>query len=254
MLTCVEMGEKLMDEQLHLAERKRQHGASLITSLILLVAIMLLGVTTASITVQGEKAARNERDFSMAFFAAEAALRDAQQDIDSEEGRDTVVFLPPDPDAFLHGCGSRLQGKFHGLCLPAATDHPPLWLTTDLLNTGTANARTVAYGTYTGRSFPVGEGPLPAMSPRYLIELLSALPEAPPSGSEAVHAVYRITAVGFGMRASTHVVLQAVYRRDRVPNELKKSEEDLPYRFQSRRLSWREIPHWQELHDAIKKK
>lgn len=243
-----------MGKQLHFAERKRQQGASLVTSLVLLVAIMLLGVTTASITVQGEKAARNERDFSMAFFAAEAALRDAQQDIDSEESREKAVFLPPDPDAFLQGCGSRLQGRSHGLCLPAAADHPPVWLTADLLNAGNANARTVAYGTYTGRSFPAGEGPLPAMSPRYLIELLSTLPEASPSDSETIHAVYRITAVGFGMRASTHVVLQAVYRRDRVSQELKKSEEDSPYRFQSRRLSWREIPHWQELHDAIKKK
>jgi type IV pilus assembly protein PilX len=230
-----------------------QRGASLPTSLIVLAVIMLLGATTARLTVQGEKAARNERDFRTAFHAAEAALSDAQADIDGGEEEETI-FLPPDHSAFLPGCGRVTDVGSHGLCVPAAATQTPVWLTVDLLDTNEATARTVAYGETTGQRFPGGEGTLPGKLPRYLIELLTPASEVPPTAGEAAQAVYRITAIGFGMRESTHVVLQAVYRRERVPNELKESEEGPLYRYRSRRLSWREIPHWQELRDASNKK
>lgn len=214
---------------------------------------MLLGATTARLTVQGEKAARNERDFRTAFQAAEAALSDAQADIDGDDEKN-AIFLPPDHTAFLPGCGTVADGDSHGLCVPAEARHTPVWLTVDLLDTREATARTVAYGETTGRHFLGGEGTLPGKLPRYLIELLTLQSEAPPAAGEAAQAVYRITAIGFGMRESTHVVLQAVYRRERVPNELKESEEGPVYRYRSQRLSWREIPNWQELRDASNKK
>lgn len=244
----------MMDERVQRVSRAGQRGASLLTSLILLAAIMLLGATTAGITVQGEKAARNERDFRLAFFAAEAALRDAQADIDRDEEREKAVFLPVDAAMFIESCGTAKHGKSHGLCAPATSEKPPAWMTADLLATGGESAPTVALGTHTGRSFPAGEGALPARLPRYLIELLDATEPELASDGKAVHAIYRITAVGFGMRSSTHVVLQAVYRRDRIPNEAEESKEEPPYYYRSRRLSWREIPHWQELHDGIKRK
>ena len=173
-----------MDERSHHLPRQGQQGAALLTSLILLLAIMLLGAATASITMQGEKAARNERDFRTAFFAAEAALRDAQADIDREQ--DASLFLPPDPAAFVNACGTKQQGKSPGLCLPAQTGHPPVWLTVNLLDAGEDSARTKAYGTYTGRLFPAGEGALPFRPPRYLIELLSAPPREPAGEADPV--------------------------------------------------------------------
>jgi type IV pilus assembly protein PilX len=228
-------------------------GAALPTSLILLAVSMLLCATTFRLTVQGEKAARNERDFRTAFHAAEAALSDAQADIDGDVA-EKAIFLPADRTAFLPGCGTVADGYSHGLCVPAAATQTPVWLTVDLLDTNEATARTVAYGETTGRRLPGGEGTLPRKSPRYLIELLTPVSEAPPATGEAAQAVYRITAVGFGMRESTHVVLQVVYRRERVPHELAESGEGPLYRYRSRRLSWREIPHWQELRDASRKK
>jgi type IV pilus assembly protein PilX len=232
-------------------------GASLLTSLILLAVIMLLGSTTARLTVQGEKAARNERDFRTAFHSAEAALLDAQLDIDGGEEED-AIFLPPDRSVFLPGCGREADGDAYGLCASASASasaaNTPVWLAIDLLDENDATARTVAYGGTTGRHFSAGAGALPDKLPRYLIELLSSHPETPPVAGEAAQAVYRITAIGFGMRPSTHVVLQAVYRRERMPNELAESEEGPLYRYRSHRLSWREIPHWQELRDASKKK
>ena len=106
-----------------------QKGSSLATSLILLVAIMLLGATTARLTVQGEKAARNERDVKMAFHAAEAALHDAEADI-NDGTRDAPS--PFDVRVFLPGCGSRSDGVSHGLCASADPGKLPVWLTVDL--------------------------------------------------------------------------------------------------------------------------
>ena len=55
----------------------RQRGASLIVSLLMLVAVLVLGISAAQIALQGEKASRNDRDRQIAFQAAEAALMDA---------------------------------------------------------------------------------------------------------------------------------------------------------------------------------
>lgn len=230
-----------------------RRGASLASTLVLLSAVMLIGSTTARLTLQGEKAARNERDFRTAFFAAEAALLDAQEDIDGDKPGNTI-FLPPNRESFIKGCGTVADGLSHGLCALSASGAAPAWLAIDLLNTNEATARTIAYGSVTGKSFVAAEGPQPAMLPRYLIELLTPESEIPIVDGEAAQGVYRITAIGFGMRVSTHVVLQAVYQRERMPNELRENAEDPPYFYRSRRLSWREIPHWQELRDAIKKK
>lgn len=228
-------------------------GASLASTLILLSAIMLMGSTIARLTLQGEKAARNERDFRAAFFAAEAALLDAQDDIDGDKPGE-AIFMPPNRTSFIKGCGTIADGLSHGLCAPPAHGAAPAWLAADLLNTDEYTARTIAYGSVTGKSFITPEGPQPALVPRYLIELLTPESEIPVVDGEAAQGVYRITAIGFGMRPSTHVVLQMVYQRERIPNELRESPEDPPYFYRSRRLSWREIPHWQELRDAIKKK
>lgn len=244
-----------MGEALQHLRLVRQQGVTLTTSLILLAAIMLLGATTARTTVQGEKAARNERDTRTAFHAAEAALRDAQADIDSDANRKKKLFLPADRNAFPIGCGTAASGNSHGLCAAAEEGSRPAWLQVDLLDTRDASAQTVAFGAYTGLQFAAGMGPLPALPPRYMIELLSHAPEDQPVAGEAAQAVYRITAIGFGMRETTHVVLQAVYRRERIPDESSEPDtlgEGPLYRYRSSRLSWREIPHWQELRDASK--
>lgn len=232
-----------------------QRGAALATSLILLLVTMLLGATTARVTLQGEKAARNEHDFRLAFFAAEAALRDAREDIERDSKHDReALFLPPDRSAFIQGCGRAADGLSHGLCASSAPGSPPVWLSVDLLDKNEATSKTVAYGSVTGKRFASGSGPQPLSMPRYLIELLTPASEIPVVEGEAAQAVFRVTAIGFGMRDSTHVVLQAVYQRERIPLDSSESAREQPYEYGSRRLSWREIPHWQELHHAIKSK
>ena len=184
--------------------------------LCLLVIILLLGISAAQMALQGEKAARGERDRQIAFQAAEEALVDAQNDIEGSPGAPgrSSLFAPGSAAGFTDGCG---EGGALGLCLPAFPDAPALWLSTDLDGAEGAS-RTVPYGQFTGAVMQTGQGFLPSRRPRYLIELL---PFHPPGAQAAAVAgglatesyVYRITAIGFGAQESTQVVLQSYYRK-----------------------------------------
>ena len=59
---------------------------------------------------------------------------------------------------------------------------------------------------------PTGGGSLPARAPRYIIELMP-LVRAGEDASRRAGNLYRITAIGFGARANTQVVLQSFYRK-----------------------------------------
>ncbi|MGK5081090.1 pilus assembly PilX family protein [Janthinobacterium sp. HLX7-2] len=199
----------------------RERGATLVYVLCLLVVILLLGVSAAQMALQGEKAARGERDRHVAFQAAEEALMDAQNDIDGLPGAPgrSSLFAPGSAAGFADACG---DGGELGLCLPAAKGAPALWLSTALDAAGAASgagaSRTVPYGHFTGAVMQTGQGFLPSRRPRYLIELLPFHPPgeeagAAPGSLAAETYVYRITAIGFGAQDSTQVVLQSYYRK-----------------------------------------
>ena len=59
-------------------KRNNQSGVVLIISLILLLAITLIGVTGSNVTSLEERMSANSKDTNLAFQAAEAALRDAE--------------------------------------------------------------------------------------------------------------------------------------------------------------------------------
>ncbi|HEU4816802.1 pilus assembly PilX family protein [Janthinobacterium sp.] len=198
--------------------RARRSGASLVYVLCLLVIILLLGISAAQMALQGEKAARGERDRQIAFQAAEEALVDAQNDIEGLPGAPgrSSLFAPGSAAGFADGCG---EGGALGLCLPAPPEAPALWLSMDLDGAeGGSSSRAVPYGQFTGAVMQTGQGFLPSRRPRYLIELL---PFHPPGAQAAAMAggmatesyVYRITAIGFGAQESTQVVLQSYYRK-----------------------------------------
>ena len=58
-----------------------QRGFSLITTLILLIVVTVLGLAASRIVLMSEKTSRFDRDTQIAFQAAEAALVDAEIDI-----------------------------------------------------------------------------------------------------------------------------------------------------------------------------
>ncbi len=58
---------------------RRERGAILVTSLLLLLVLTVIGVSVMQITRMQERMAGNTRDLNLAFQGAEAALRDAEQ-------------------------------------------------------------------------------------------------------------------------------------------------------------------------------
>lgn len=216
--------------------RCRQHGASLIVALLMLIAVAMLGVSAAQTALQDEKASRNDGDRQVAMQAAQAALADAELDI--EKSSRSRIFAPDSVEGFAADCGSTQADLYLGLCLHAKPGQAPVWQTVDLMS----DAESVAYGHFTGQNLQTGAGLLPARLPRYLIELLSYTKQDAAEGKDDATYFYRITAVGFGLHETTQVVLQTFYRKAG-----KDSVEP------AGRFSWREIPNWKELHDASSK-
>ena len=60
----------------------RQSGVALVIGLVMLIALTLIGLTSAKMTIVEEKMSSNLRDSHLAFEAAEAALIAAEKDID----------------------------------------------------------------------------------------------------------------------------------------------------------------------------
>ena len=200
---------------------EREGGATLVYVLCLLIVILLLGVSAAQMALQGEKAARGERDRHVAFQAAEEALMDAQNDIEGLPGAPgrSSLFAPGSAAGFVEDCG---DGGALGLCLPAAKGAPALWqgMALDAAEpaSGSGASRSVPYGQFTDAAMQTGLGFLPARRPRYIIELLPFHPPgaeagASPGSLATGNYVYRVTAIGFGAQDGTQVVLQSYYRK-----------------------------------------
>lgn len=187
----------------------RQRGFSLITTLILLMVVSGLGIAASQMVLMSERTSRFDRDAQIAFQAAEAALVDAEIDI---QGPNTSAdqrmgkFEPKSKVNFSAGCGT---GEFRGLCAPAEAGQKPVWYQVDFTDES-ANAKTVQFGDFTGRKFAVGAtGIRPEIKPRYIVEVI---PNPTPAASPA-DVLYRITAMGFGPRKKTQIVLQVVFRK-----------------------------------------
>jgi len=210
-----------------------QRGAALITALCLVLVVLMIGLSAARAAFSAAKSSRYERDRLVAFAAAEAALADAQHDI---EGPARAAMFDPANGAFAEGCGG--PGSAHGLCQPAGKHAYPAWQAANL----TDPHISAAYGEFTGARMATDAPGQPLQLPRYVIELLPAGRPATPG------TLLRITAAGFGSHARTLVVLQALYHKaPAAPLEGKAGESaSLP----PGRAGWREIAHWAELHEA----
>lgn len=186
--------------------RHLQQGASLVVGLIFLVAVTLLGVIAMKNTVLQERMAGSVRDRSLAFQAAEAALRDAKLDLLNL--RSGGNFCAP-----ADGCHPnnpiQLESGFTANCaLGRCYDNPGDGLGYGGVAGQTAvdafplDAAGIEYGRYTGAT-PVAAV---AAQPRYLIE---AFVDA--NGLNQPKGYYRITARAVGANLNTVVVLQEVF-------------------------------------------
>ncbi len=187
---------------------KHQQGASLIMVLLMLMVVSILGVGGAQIALMGEKSARNDSNYQMAWQNAEAALREAE--IDMRTGSRAAVFGPNTKSAFVDSCGS--SGNSKGLCNEALTGKP-VWLSVDLTS---SSSPATQFGDFTSHQFSAGAaGIQPAKKPRYVIEVLD---DADVGGSLKAGTtkkyIYRVTAIGFGPSDDIQAVMQMMFRKE----------------------------------------
>jgi type IV pilus assembly protein PilX len=194
------------------AGQRANRGASLLMVMLVLIVVSILGVGGAQIAMMGEKSARNDRDYQVAWQSAESALLEAEFDMRwPGVGTRQSTFAKDAKAEFLAGCGDSSSGNSKGLCLPSGAGKP-IWVTTDFV---ASTSPTTEFGDFTSRAFDAGAtGIKPAKKPRYMIEILDD-PEA--FGNLAIGSkkyVYRVTAMGFGPREDIQAVMQMVFRKE----------------------------------------
>ena len=166
---------------------QRQRGVVVLMCLMMmLILAMLLGVSAAQMSLQGEKATRGERDRDVAFQAAEDALADAEHDIQGWHGARSAPAM-------------RRRSGSGWIC--------PAWRM--------AATCTLGYGAHTGAAMLTAEGVLPFKKPRYVVERMECHQpgEDASAGGAVASYCYRVTVIGFGARPGTELVLQTVYSK-----------------------------------------
>lgn len=173
---------------------RRQSGAVLVISLIILLVMTVIGVTAMRRTTIEEKMAGNLRDRNLAFQAAEAALRDAQTWLADQA-------VPPEAD-------DTASNGIWTMNAPGDVEDPDFDWATD----------GVEYGADTNAAAMVGL----SAPPRYLIELQAYIPDSSSVDPEAAalgkgQYYYRVTGIGYGGSDTAESVLQATVVRDVIP-------------------------------------
>lgn len=168
----------------HSSPALHQRGAALMVSLILLLAMTLIGVTSMQSTTMQEKMAGNVQDINRSFQAAEAALREGEEFL-------TAATLPDFDDS-----GGLYQAALWGVT--------PVWEVS-------GNWTTTKSKVYTGL---VGV----AKDPQYIIEELPATVDMSGGGLAADEplaeiGMYRVTAMGWGGSDTTVTIIQSTYKR-----------------------------------------
>ena len=190
-----------------------QRGVSLVVVLILMSAIFLMAAFGARLTLLGEKSSRNDRDRQIAFQAAEAALGDAEIDLmgpNAAANSRVCATASKQVSLFVEGCGTTDENR--GFCTNPTTQ--PLYKSIDFEETGSSR-RYVTLGEYTGGrevGFATDSSALPALTPRYVIEVIS-YPR--PRGTN--ETAFLITSMGYGLNKKTQVMLQSVVYKPDVP-------------------------------------
>lgn len=191
----------------HLSLR-RQEGATLFIVLVILVAMLILTVSTSQSNVFLERSSSNGREIDIAFQAAETGLR-------AGEAAAAMLSGPADGDAnctnngvcYLGNNSYQLSlGNWSGYSIIQAARTPaPAGATAAV----TANWTSILDSGGPAVILPNNTVPGVIRQPSYLIEVLPSA-RAGEDGSNILY-VYRVTAKGFGQGPNSGVVLQSVY-------------------------------------------
>lgn len=157
-----------------------QSGAVLIVSLIMLLLLTLIGVTAMQTTTLEEKMAGNLRDKSLAFQAAESALRAAE------------LSLSSPPTFTVAGTGGFYSSNPTISLADSAISADSFWTN-----------NPVAISTVTGLGNSI-------VAPVYIIQKLGAICFRPPC-SGPLSTPYKISVRATGGSTNTVVILQSTY-------------------------------------------
>ncbi len=166
----------------------RQTGAVLIISMIILLIMTLIGVTAMNTTTLEEKMAGNSADVNLAFQAAEAALRDGEQNLISTQPSEpaTCSSAPCNFWQINSSAISGLSGRDQG------------WWAGHGLEYGASGTKDLA---------------LVKSDPYYIVEYMDYRADNKDVGYgiPAGATIYRVTASGTGGADTTQVILQTTY-------------------------------------------
>ena len=195
--------------------RSMQSGVSLVIVMIFLVILSGLAISAMQGSTFSARVAGNESDRTLAFQAAEAALKDAEHDLSSVLADGTTACPSPSTvcraEPISRGDGFDTTCP-NGRCIPvppctpqpSCTQPAQNWeISANWTNAAPADNTAIAngsviYGFYTGATAL----PVVAQQPRYLIEYFK----------QGDFSVYRVTAVGYGANSSTQAILQTAVK------------------------------------------
>jgi len=172
---------------------RRQRGVALFISLVLLLMLTIIGVSGVQSTSLEVRMARNDHDGLLAFQAAESALRDAEDQLETITS--TVDFVDTGDD---------------GLWTVSDIGDPQRW---DDLAIFDSDATSIEADTAVAGV---------AEPPRYIIEYVASVVREEnayqlndPYGQSASDRIeiFRVTALGTGGSAQSRVLLQSTYGR-----------------------------------------
>lgn len=172
----------------------RQQGVVLFVALILLLVLTTLGVTLARMQMVEERMAGNEDNHQLAFQAAEAALRAAEDDLGT--------------GIYANAQFAANTGGLYQIWTEPTMTAPPHDSIASSVNWADP-AATLPY-----RGPPLTGIPANAQQPTVVIEMLPpvTIPSCS-SGAGSPGSVFRITAHAFGGDGSAQATLQSVYFR-----------------------------------------
>lgn len=174
---------------------QKQTGAALITSLVFLVILTLLGVSSMTSSTLEEKIAGNMLNKQASFQAAEAALREGEQDIENNALTDNSNSRGADQAE-----GTVLDNGYNPRSIASHAGYP-LW-------------ENMADADWTQGTAING---IPD-NPVYTIEQYGTAPRDENCGLDPTEAstcqsiiVYRVTAKGTGLNDNAETLLQSIY-------------------------------------------
>jgi len=176
---------------------KRQTGAALVVSLMLLIILTLLGLSGMQSTVMQERMSNNVRDKGMAFQAAESALRNGENWVKDQ--------LMPTRGTLTVQDGSSCSAPCD---LVDLNDYSTM--TSKDFNWWKTNGRIYSH------TMPTGTGEV-ASAPRFIVEEHSeqrdSLADPTSTSSPPVRTLYRLTAVGVGGTVTAESMIETLYAR-----------------------------------------